>query len=473
LLLLCCALRVAIAAPPPAQLSATLDGMLQAFQQSSAGHTAKVGIAIEALDDHASWYARNADLAFTPASTAKVLTATMALAFLSPDYRFTTRLLTHGEIHDGVLQGDLIAQGAGDPSLTSDDFMAMARSLAAGDPARALPPITRISGRLLIDDSCYPIAGPLRDDGWDAGDLPWYYAAPAAALCCNHDAVTLTIRGTTPGKPATITFAPETNYFTIHANVITSARGSALTMATSGDSVRLNGHIAPGATVVEKISIPDPRRFAEEQLTRALQMAGISIAGANNAVLASPAPATVLCQHASAPLRDILTFMLKESDNHTAEQLRWTLLAQLQPSVPLADRYNTILCDYATRTGMAADSYCFFDGCGLDRKDTLTPNDMLQLLCYQVSCPYFDLFYNALPIAGVDGTLKTRMRGTPAMANVHAKTGTMHGVCTLAGYVDTRQCGRLAFAVFINGDTSPATAARQLQDDIAVYLAGL
>ncbi len=371
-----------------------------------------------------------------------------------------------------MLQGDLILQGGGDPLLCPDDLRAMAHALAQGDPTAGLAPITRVTGRLRLDDSCFPCHGPLVEPSWIASDLPWYYAAPACGLSCNHNAVTVTVRGARAGEPANVTLTPPTALFTIDNQAMTSAevKTGAVKVDPRGEQVRVTGRIAPGVKISEKISIADPARLVDEQFRQALAAEHITVEG--NDTIGTADPPTVLLTHQSPSLPDILTFMLKESDNHTAEQLRWTLLARLQQEQTLAQRFSAVQGDFAQRAGLLPDDLRLVDGSGLSLSNHLTPQGMVHLLAYLAASPNFPVFYQALPSAATDGTLKTRMQGTPAAQNVHAKTGTMRGISTLAGYVTTQQGEQLAFAIFINGYTSGAKEARDLQDAIASYLAG-
>ena len=359
--------------------------------------------------------------------------------------------------------------------MSPDDLRAFAHTLAQGDPASGLPPITRITGHLLLDDTCFPCRGPQVEASWEAEDLPWYYAAPACGLSCNQNAVTITVRGARAGEPATVTVTPATSLFTIDNHAVTSARvvTGAVDVVPVGDQVHINGQLAPNAEITEKISVRDPERFIEELFRQALTAEGITFQQEDPEKIVTAADCTVLLTHQSSPLSDVLTLMLKESNNYIAEQLRWTFLARLRQEVALPQRFPALQADFAAHVGIDAESMHLVDGSGLSREDTITPQGIVRLLAYLATTPNFTAFYQALPIAGVDGTLQKRMLNTPAAQNVHAKTGTMRGISTLAGYVTKKDGEQLAFAVFVNGYGSGAVEARDLQDAIAIYLAGM
>ncbi len=162
--------------------------------------------------------------------------------------------------------------------------------------------------------------------------------------------------------------------------------------------------------------------------------------------------------------------MLKNSNNYYAEQLRWTLLALYSREKPLNLRYQCLLQDFITHCGLSLPGICLVDGSGLSRNNHITPTAMVRVLTYMTHSPNFDLFYNALPVAGVDGTLRHRMTCGPATCNVHAKTGTLRGVSALSGYLSDVNGEHLVFSIFVNNCCSVAMA-RQLQDEIVSRLA--
>lgn len=456
-----------------AMAPAQLDTIVQQRIADPTLKGAQIGILVQSLDDGSTWYTRNAGAPFVPASNTKVITAILALELLRPEYRYATRVFAGGLVTDGVLQGDLYVQGGGDPSLTSDDLREIAHTLATGDAAHNIPPIKAVHGRLLLDESFFPQPGPLRNADWETSDLPWYYAAPAGALSVNRNAVTVTVRGTKSGKLTKVILTPPTKLFTIRNSSVTSTRvrTGAVQVSPQGRQINISGNVAPGAELTEKLSVPNPARYLEEQFRNVLQAEGITIGDTATGTV-DPQQQSLLIEHRSAPLSDIIANMLKESDNHTAEQLRWTLLSLYSLEKPLDVRYQAMLQDFAAHSGLTAGDISLTDGSGLSRGNHITPDAMVRMLRYMALSPDYNCFFQALPVAGVDGTLKTRMTNGPATCKVHAKTGTMRSVSTLAGYLTTANNERLVFAVFVNGYKRGASAARKLQDDIVCYLAG-
>lgn len=389
-------------AMPPAGMTQKLNTILK----ESTPPGASVGITVRSLDSDETWYARNAETPMMPASTTKVVTAALALDTLGPEYRFKTQLLTNGEIRDNVLYGDLYLRGGGDPSLRTADLRGLARTLATGDADRHIAPIHEVRGNLVLDDSYFPLSGPLRGPNWSVADLPWYYAAPSSALAVNGNAV--------------------------------------------------NGR-----------SVSDPARYTGDLMQNALRAQGLTPSAVTSGTI-DPSHASVLAEHRSAPLASVLVPMMKRSDNQIAEQMHWAVLAETHRDA----RYQAVLDTFASKHGIDAQELRLVDGSGLSRTNRITPDALTGVLESMATSPHAEQFRKTLPVAGVDGTLRRRMTGTPATGHAYAKTGTIRGVSALAGYVDSgRNKHRLVFSILVNGH-SDAAAARRLQDRIVNYLAG-
>ena len=468
-----------VVAAPPANLQVQLNALVQSAQQEQALKHARIGVYIASLDDGECWYAKNAGELFIPASTTKFVTAALSLASLSPQYQFATRVFTDSridDIHDGVLTGDVILQGGGDPLLQPQDLQLLAEQLARGNPLLGIPPIRQIIGQLRADDTFFPRSGPLIGHGWETGDLPWYYAAPASALSCSRNAVTIQAQGTRDGAPAILTITPANKFFSLVHKVNTRANvaNGSLAVTVNGTRVTVSGRVAPGVTISERISIPDPARFTLEQFQLALLQAGIVITvPARTPTRQHDNTRMLLAEVYSLPLQTIIISMLKPSDNMIAEQLFWTIQAQQGQDVALSHRYNQILSTEMKEWGAPQNSLRLVDGSGLSRKNQMTPEGLAGVLLAMAASPHYQILRQALPVAGVDGTLRTRMQGTAAENNAYAKTGTMRGVCGLAGYITTRNGESLAYVIFVNGYSSGAASARALQDAISCLLASV
>jgi D-alanyl-D-alanine carboxypeptidase/D-alanyl-D-alanine-endopeptidase (penicillin-binding protein 4) len=219
------------------------------------------------------------------------------------------------------------------------------------------------------------------------------------------------------------------------------------------------------------LNIWQPERYLLTLLAERLQSRGLKVKEIQiDTVPASAEPLT----HFSHSLDSAVTFLNKESDNMTAENILKTLSAERngQPGnatagTSLEMRYLASLGIDTTRTSMA-------DGSGLSRYNLTSPNIIIRLLTDMYNRKEtFETFYNSLPVAGVDGTIASRMKGTLAQGNLRAKTGTLSGVTSLSGYVRTADGELLAFSILMNNFASGSRPYRQVQDRIGVILSGM
>lgn len=476
------------AATPAATARSTLATRIDRLIGQPRFAHASWGIAVVSLDSGRTLYAHRADRLAQPASTAKLFTAAVALATLGPDYRFPTRLLTTGTIRHGRLDGHLILRGAGDPTLGTEGSADWAAQLAAQLGEQG---IHRVNGDLIADDSGF--SGPPFGTGWEAGDLQSWFAVPASALSVDENVVRVTVApATTPGQAASIALDPAGGIARIAGRIDTTPA------ATPSD---INLYRAPGSTTLQvfgrvpataepttfRLAMDDPARQAARQLRAALALRGIRIGGSIR-VRHWPAddelrlaPARLVAELHSPPLMEILRHGLKRSQNLYLQNLLLSVgvREQAQAESPPATFRSSeawgihALQELLGRIGIAPQASHIVEGTGLSRRDLVTPRAMVRLLVYLAVQPYAAQLRDALPLAGVDGTLAWRMRDTAAAGKVQAKTGNMSGVHSLAGYVTTATGEQLAFAIMLDNYAPPAGApsASRDVDAIAVLLA--
>jgi D-alanyl-D-alanine carboxypeptidase len=216
-------------------------------------------------------------------------------------------------------------------------------------------------------------------------------------------------------------------------------------------------------------AVADPAEYTARVLTKRLRAAGIAVTGGP---LTGVTPQGAYCAVTllSAPLSDLLTHMDKESDNFFAEMLLKGLGRDLYGE-GTTDAGLQALRGALTQSGAAPGSYRIADGSGLSYEDRLTAGDLVKLLVAMYRSDDFDTFYDALSVAGVDGTLEDRMRGTAAQGDAHAKTGTLDVAAALSGYVTSADGHLLAFSILVNGDPVDDWHAMQAQDAIVAALA--
>ncbi|WP_448110049.1 D-alanyl-D-alanine carboxypeptidase/D-alanyl-D-alanine endopeptidase [Luteibacter jiangsuensis] len=423
------------------------------------------GISVVSLDDGRTVYAHDAGRLMLPASTAKLYTAAFALDRLGPDFRAHTDVLASGAMKKGRLRGDIVLRGGGDPMLSGD---AWANSLAAALRERG---IRRIDGAVVGDDTLF--AGPPIGAGWEASDLQEPYGAQAGGLDIDDNTMTVALNG------PRVDVQPRDAAITVALDVADPP--PEFYRAPGSDTLHVIGlDIANAKPYTARIAMPDPALVAARRLRSALRGQGIRVDGEARSVRwpVRPPGGEPLASWPSATLLEILHAGLKRSQNLYLQTV--FLLAgrsQGTDATPAADRATAALSDWLAARGIGPTSVAMAEGSGLSRHDLTTASALTRLLATMDAGPDAAAWRGLLPVAGVDGTLARRMRGTAAEGNIVAKTGSMTYVNALAGYVTTKSGQRLAFAILLNNYRPPPHGAELLRtasaevDAIAVILA--
>jgi len=433
------------------------------------------GIEVRSLATGRSLYAMNAGRAFRPASALKIVTTAAALDVFGKDARLRTTVETAARLDGrGRILGDVYLVGAGDPNLSARfspgrptaAFEAMADDvLAAG--------VRRIEGRMVGHDGAF--AGDGRGHDWTWEDLVWGYGAPVSALSWNDNVVALRLAsGERVGDPARLDVEPPRPPLEVISSVATAEAGTDedVRLEKEGaDRVRLSGKLPLGGEWEGDVAVSDPARYAAAAFGGVLESKGIRVSGGVvSSRAALPADRRVLAAHESETMEEIVRVVNKESQNLHAEiLLRLVGLRVLgEGSV---EKGQQAVAAFLERIGVSADGWGVVDGSGLARTDVVTPHGLVSLLVAMERHPQAAAFRNSLPIAGKDGTLEKRMRGTAAEGRVIAKTGTLNLANALAGYATTAGGDRLAFAVIVNNHAGRAKEAVAAIDAVAEALA--
>jgi D-alanyl-D-alanine carboxypeptidase/D-alanyl-D-alanine-endopeptidase (penicillin-binding protein 4) len=429
---------------------------------------ATVGVEVASVRSGDVLFASNHGRPVTPASTMKLVSGAVALESLGPDYVFLTRAVSAQALRaDGVLAGDLTLVGAGDPTLQTADLKGLAKQLQAAG-------LRRVTGDILADDSLFGERGT--HETWETDDLPYGYAAEISALSLNWNCIELVVvPNAQANRRAEVRTIPRTGYVEIESSVrtVSGSRtcGIGVTRGPQSNLFRVGGRIGRShAPYSVRRTIHDPDLYAAQVFREALEAGGMAVEGTATRGLA-PENAAVLAQHSSAPLCDIYVPMAKHSANLTAEGLFRAASAAVtgQGSAAASAELALMLLREA---GADVAPLVIADGSGLSRRNALTADSLVCLLRHMwLASPVNQTFVEGLPIAGVDGTLEDRMEGTPAENNLRAKTGTLDGVCALAGYVVSQDGELLAFAILMSGYAGSADRPRRIQDQIGAALA--
>lgn len=443
-----------------------------------------------------------------PASNMKIYTVATAFDKLTPDHRFITSVYAKDKLDDeGKIKGDLIIYGRGDPSIAArfndGDYFKGINALADRIVAAG---VKRVKGDLVGDESYFD--GDSFGSGWTWQDLQWSYGAPVSALTVNDNAIDLTVRpGSKPGAAVSITSGPPaTSFMTIVNRATTTAKGAKSDLrihrGVGANTLEISGTLPVGDDgYTGAVAIPDPALAFVAMLRDALVKRGVKIDGRlrtvnarsggsiiqyaaaiNDASKMSPALVPIeIASLPSAPFNQIAAHTLKPSQNLYTELILRTL-GKMRKSAPPPDETRrasqtdedaglAAVRDFLKQAGVSESQLNLDDGSGLSRSDMIMADATVQLLTFMTKHRYFTQFRDALPIAGVDGTLRNRMKGTPAEKNVRAKTGSLSSVASLGGYVTTASGERLVFSMMLNNYPDASALRRDSIDAIAVLLA--
>jgi serine-type D-Ala-D-Ala carboxypeptidase/endopeptidase (penicillin-binding protein 4) len=460
-------------------------------------------VKIVSLDTGQLIYEQNANKFVRPASNMKLYTVAAAFDRLTPDFHFVSSVYAKEKLDDGKVKGDLVVYGRGDPSIAArfnnGDYFKGINDLADRIVAAG---VKRVKGDLVGDESYFN--GAPVGSGWEWEDLTWSYGAPVSALTINDNAIDLNVKpGDRLGAPVTIiTGPPSAAFMTIVNRATTSVRGARSDLriyrGLGANSVEISGTLPMGdAGFVGGVAIPDPALAFVSMLRDALVKRGVKIdgrvrtlnsqsggsmipripAGLQGVPGIMPEPPIEIASLPSPTFNSIAAQTLKPSQNQYTELILRTL-GRTQPilSTDLLTRDDeelglNILKAFLRQAGVGDTEVALNDGSGLSRNDLISANTTIQLLTFMSRHKYFAQFREALPIAGVDGTLRSRMRGTPAEGNVRAKTGSLSSVASLSGYVTTAAGEHLVFSMMLNNYPEASAVRRDSIDAIAVLLA--
>ena len=451
-----------------------LQSDLTAATQAAGVQHGTWGIAVQSLDRNERLFEVNPHTLMVPASVEKIVSVATAADAVGWDYRFTTTLRRTGPVADGVLHGDLLIIGGGDPSIGGrggDDFSSWIAALKEAG-------IHRIDGRIVGVDDLFEEPRPGFAWAWD--DLGYSTGALFGALNFGENKTMVTVRpGATPGAPAVITPNGDAVDAQTIDRAVTGAAGTRQLlwpeMRPGEPEVTIAGSTPMGGRAVSLlISAGNPTLWSARVLRRHLIAGDIEVNGEavdGDALDAPPAldAGELVYTYRSHPLSDIAHEALKESINLYGEALH-----RLNAAGPVPHDNDQALEGVKQRLtswGIPAEGFQLVDGSGLSRRDAVAPDTLLTILTHMYDASATSPWMAALPVAGVDGTLMARMKGTAAEDNVRAKTGTMSNVRSLAGYVRTRDGEMLAFVVMLENFEGTGAQAVAAIDSIAVRLA--
>jgi len=436
------------------------------------------GVLVKSLKNDETLYERNANKLMMPASNMKIVTLAAAAEKLGWDYTYETKVFAAGSVNDGVLNGDLVVVGSGDPSLVTADGLA---DRVFADWAGRLKErgIRVVSGRVVGDDNS--VEEPAPGLGWMWDDLPTEDSTSVGALQYNENALRVTVSpGPSAGDSAAISLSVGTSGLTILNAVTTAVAGSATSISmhrlAGNTTLTLRGSIALGAAPSAlAVSVDNPTQFFVNAFRAALIANGIDVRGPAvdiDDVTDVPAGRSApIISYQSPTLSTLAVRLMKISQNLYAESFLKTL-AVAPGTVPTAAAGWSVARAILEGWGVQPGALIQRDGSGLTRYDFVTPEALVTILTHVDRDPRLrERFVASLPIAGRDGTLANRMKGTAAEGNARAKTGSMTAVRGTSGYVTTADGEPLVFSILANNYDTPPAIITGTEDAIVVRLA--
>jgi len=435
-----------------------------------------IGIQVISLKHGDVLYQKNPHIKFIPASNTKLFTSAAALALLGPSYRFETQLFITGKVKNGILYGDVYLKGAGDPTLTSDDLKVMAKQLS-------LYGITLIKGAVYCDITEFDkmVRGP----GWSWDMGPTFSNAPLDSLMINHSCIDCYVLPTQPGKKPQVRLKPHMGDFVINNTALTVGNlADPLVVSRQWlrqkNSIDIVGSISHTASpAIHKMAVEMPYEYTCAVFKQLLNSYGIVTPHHQVMCKVVPSDASVIYTHYSPTISSMIRPILKKSDNLYADALFKKMGVCKKGSPGTWHKGKLVLTDFlSNKVGLDPKTFWFVDGSGMSRYNLVSPSHLVKLLQWIYEHPsnnkkqgsLYKIICEGLPVAGVDGALKHRMKDKTVRTRVRAKTGFLGGVVSLSGYIVTVDGDVLAFAIMINGFIGSPDVYKKLEDRIATLL---
>ncbi len=431
--------------------------ILQDVLSSDTLASSNVGIFAIDVSSGRELYSLNSGKLFIPASVLKILTAYTALKTLTPQYQFATEYYVTDTVMDSASVSTLYIKGNGDPALSTVDLIYHARTVA-----RRLT--TPLNGGIVVDNSYFDTTHFGNGWMWDDPNVP------IAPFFVNDNRVLFMVSpGDSLGAVLKVSPEPFSSLMDISVQATTGGedRISISSIAEKNrEKIIIAGTLdSKSASMSFSSIVKQPELFAATIFTDFLSQNGVELSGPMR-VGSVPPDARSLGVFRSRPLREIVTKFLKESNNLTGECILKTIGAVSEGTPGDASKGTEAVIKALQEIGVRRKEYRIVDGSGLSTYNLLSPEILVKVLkAAHDDFTLYSEFSSALPVSGTDGTLRSRMEDSLSRS-VRAKTGTMSGVSSLAGYLKTRRGRLVAFAIIVNGFVGSSQPIRSAQDEM-------
>jgi serine-type D-Ala-D-Ala carboxypeptidase/endopeptidase (penicillin-binding protein 4) len=456
-----------------AQQSPALQAQAEAMVEQAGGDW---GVVAWSITREEPLISINGSAPLIPASNNKVFTAIWALDELGPEYRFETDLLVTGPIEGGVLRGDVVLRGSGDPSFGYPPRLGL--SLFVEDP---MTPLRKMAQRLSAEGVRVVEGGVIGDPtvfdsvlvgpSWpnDTGGGAAQYAPRVSGLAFQRNMIWVEASPGSGGSPPQVTLDPPVSVVPVVSSLRNGGGRALAVRRADQDTVRIQGAVAGRGPHRYGIGVADPALLAADALRVALEEVGIEVRGAAR-IGATPEDAEAVHRHVSIPLGMMIPFLNQHSDNFFAEHIWKAAAAAAVGEGSYLRGGPASALHFMTKAEIPAGELYQFDGSGLSNHTRTTANALVHALVYAHEQPYSKMWHKTLAIAADrEGTMNRLYRNTAAAGNLHAKTGYIRGVRTLSGYVTARNGELIAFSFLYNGRNT--NGARTVQENLGVLLA--
>lgn len=406
-----------------------------------------------------------------PASNLKIVTTATAVEKLGADFSFKTTLVKRNQ--------DIAMIGDGDPTLGDAEmlkkvgwgvdtvFKAWAERLKAQG-------ITEVRN-VYVDDSIFD--ENFMHPNWPADQEHKRYVAQVGGVNLNANCIDFYLRTTGGGQVVNYSIEPNTAYANIRNTCLTGGENAVwLSRQLGTNEIVLRGQTNASNQEPIAVTIHDPPRFAATVLAETLKSSGIRITGAverDRTIRQSLASTTQPAEQAwtpvavhTTPLVAVLNRANKDSMNLYAESLCKRIGAEVTHQPGSWDNGTANVGSFLRSLGVAQDEFNLDDGCGLSKKNTISPHAIAMVLEHEFHGKSREMYLSSLAVAATDGTLLERFKGTDLKGRVFGKSGYVTGVRSLSGYLKARDGQFYAFSILMNGVNEAEVNPKALQEKI-------